>query len=464
MGNAILRKFSRLTALVLAIFFLFAALSPKLSNSSGEGGQSADSASDTQDDIQKLADYERIMALFTDEEREILVINGAINVEFVSFFIDEGYTDDEIWTLIEPLLSRYTAQSSFEKKVVLGEPLEWRVLREWNEQPLDTTYNWMFVDNFDGDPASEILLDVGEGFELIQLPNGAGTPLDIFNTIRITESWDFDGDGIAELFTQVETTASYDASETVDVMEAYSITGEHVGYVRGNPMGPSIARGDFNGDGVVDLYMSEESPYSADRTKKAQGFGKFGEVLFTAPAEWNSPYVITGDIDGDQRDEIINLLPAPGNAFTVNSINIDGDIKQLSSWTKHYPLEMPAWCCDLNQDGTDEMLSGSGLVYDFTNDATWKLEVPQGWDDMYFDGNFGPTVYAVELLELPNARVAATPAAEGIYPETFVLWDPEGNLLYAENFGELVLNLAIAHFDGSQHIVLLTESQLLLWP
>jgi hypothetical protein len=33
-------------------------------------------------------------------------------------------------------------------------------------------------------------------------------------------SWDFDGDGIAELLDQVQTAASYDANETVDVMDA----------------------------------------------------------------------------------------------------------------------------------------------------------------------------------------------------------------------------------------------------
>jgi hypothetical protein len=238
-----------------------------------------------------------------------------------------------------------------------------------------------------------------------------------------------------------------------------SLAGEHKGYVRGNPMGPNIVRRDFNGDGVVDLYMSEESPYSADDTIKAQAFTTHGEVLFTAPAEWNSPYIITGDINGDQCDEIISV-----QAGALVSLGIDGNTQELATWHSHYPDDAPSWCCDLNDDGTDEMLTGDGLVYDLVNDETWKLQWLSGWNDIHYDGIFGPGVFAVELAEIPSAQVAAIPAEGGIDAETFVLWSADGELLYAEHFGELIEAMAIAEAENRQYVVLLTESRLLIWP
>lgn len=358
-------------------------------------------------------------------------------------------------------LATTKATAEHEAEVMHGDPLPWRTLVKWDK--LEGAYTdklQVFIDYFSSNAAEDILVGTEKGYVVYDVREGLKSRVAALSgETRYFLSWDYDGDGVAELLTQVQQPASYNPSETVDVMEAHALSGQVVGCVLGNPMGPTIVKGDFNGDKKTDLFMSAESAYSARQDLEARAFSIGGSVLFSAPPQWRTPYLFSADLDGDGQDELIATM----TSLTGNPVlGIQGLEEGLEIWQQKLPDESLSWCADLNRDGTAELISTNGWILDTVSQASWRLRLLPRWEGVYLTGEFGANIGLAQLKHQRDPAIAATPGV--LARELFVIWNVDGSLQYAEYLGELIEHFGVASDPEGDHIVLATQTKLLVWP
>jgi hypothetical protein len=103
---------------------MLAAVNPKLSSGIENEANQTDPVSGATSETHEQSDFERILGLFTEEERELLIADGTINEDFVAYFIKEGLADDDIRMFIEHRLDSLTAHAANKAGVVVGTPLD----------------------------------------------------------------------------------------------------------------------------------------------------------------------------------------------------------------------------------------------------------------------------------------------------------------------------------------------------
>jgi hypothetical protein len=229
----------------------------------------------------------------------------------------------------------------------------------------------------------EILLGNGDGtFTQKSAPNVGGCP----SSVAVG---DFNGDGIADLAVALNTNTTGVAS-TVTIL-----IGNGDGTFRQKTESPvvgdnplSIAAGDFNGDGILDLAVANSFVDSGQPGTVTVLLGK-GDGTFTptavSPAVGMTPYsVVAGDVNGDGKADLVTANVG-SNTFSVLLGKGDG--------TFAAPLSPAA--------GTDPI---SGAVADFNGDGLADLAVAD---------NYPNYIVTVQLSQLTQT---VTAVANGISP------------------------------------------------
>jgi hypothetical protein len=234
-----------------------------------------------------------------------------------------------------------------------------------------------------GSQSLNILLGNGDGtFAQKSTPGVGGCPSSV-------AMGDFNGDGVPDLAVALNTNAT-GVPGTVTILIGNgdgTFTQKAEGPAVGdNPL--SIAVGDFNGDGVLDLAVANTFVDSGQSGTVTVLLGK-GDRTFTptavSPSVGKLPYaVVVGDVNGDGKADLVTS-DVGSNAFSVLLGNGDG--------TFAMPFSPAA--------GTDPI---SGAVADFNGD---------GLADLAAADNYPHFAVTMQLAQL---SWSATATATGISP------------------------------------------------
>ena len=247
--------------------------------------------------------------------------------------------------------------------------------------------------DIDGDGTSEIIVVPGEGYEnraAINVFRGDGTLLSSLNPIGGTvyganvASGDILGDGAHEVAMSMITTSKVGSTRMINrTVVIYQFNGYPLvektrinlpgvpAEQSGTPVQAGLALGDVDGDGILELIVSNERTvgvYAFDDAFTATLLtSRSGFVLSESPLN-----VSAGDVDGDGVDEvIIGYTDDPGNAY-VGFFDADLQLKESAIRTFPGGGSTPNLSAmDWTGDGAAEILVGKGV--DEENDSTLRV-------------------------------------------------------------------------------------------
>jgi hypothetical protein len=363
------------------------------------------------------------------------------------------------------------ATASLPAGVTAGPPLIWRTL---HTLPADKAgpYNGLFTGHFAAGADQQLLLAGGE-LAVVNL-DGTVQPLNLpayphsragGGNPSVFAVWDYNGDGVDDLISpQYELQAAEEAQQSTggltDHMAAYGLDGRFLGQLGGHEMGPQIVAGRLDGSGRTNLLMAQAGDYADTKTEGVRGFGASGQVVFSAGHDWDTPYMIAGDVDGDGRDVLIK-----SDGRGLDCIGLDKPARQLASLTVAGDgfSAGAEWCQDIDGDGRGELFAGDGTVFNTATGRSFQLALPPGYSALSLDGMFN---HNIDLATLDGQRriAALLPGPQSGVGETLALWSTDGKLVYAENLGERAICLRVAHAGGKDHLALLTTQRLLVTP
>lgn len=166
---------------------------------------------------------------------------------------------------------------------------------------------------------------------------------------------DFNGDGKVDI--AVANTLSTSVTVLLgkgDGTFPTSVSSMLPGRINGGPQ--AIAAADFTGDGKLDLAVALfDTPEIAVLT--GQGDGTFG-AIHTSPASANSIFAV--DLNGDKFTDLVVVGPGPKGASALAG-NGDGTFQPATTIVS-LPLTVSAAIADFNRDGSpDVALTGTGF-------------------------------------------------------------------------------------------------------
>ena len=218
-------------------------------------------------------------------------------------------------------------------------------------------YSNLVPGNFDDDPQHELLFQLFEGDKLFKL-NGEILSYDppVDSSLGLDMIYDYDGDERTDFL--VETEESVNSIEDSDYYEfnVYNFRSELIGNLKlshGQFWQQVVA--DFDGDSIDDhnavLIRRKNSPAEAVPSDS---------LMIEITQQEDQHYLIncTGDIDGDGKDELIvsrSRLNSESPGHELLAFGIGNQVTLLEPPAGKFATT-PYFCCDLNSDGTDELL------------------------------------------------------------------------------------------------------------
>jgi hypothetical protein len=297
--------------------------------------------------------------------------------------------------------------------------------------------------------------------------------------------WDYDGDGVDDAIVREVVKRLPEDSPTRfnpdQALVAYSITGARLGVVQRGDVSAEPLLCDLDGDGRADLLVPQatsDSPADAVWT----GFGAGGKVLFTAGQGHHPyPFGFVADVEGTGRDVLVGLVD--NNKYLEYGVGRNG--KALpTSVAKLLTLWSPdSYAVSQDGHGRDTLADSIfGRYIDLHRGAVYAFDPPPGlepadsymdepgpWAEMsmYFLGDRHPLAAFHEhgsslLAGFVTPRLDS--GRSGYGADIFCIWQRDGKLVHAENLGEAAQQILTLHACDGDHVVLLTNSRLLIWP
>jgi len=352
--------------------------------------------------------------------------------------------------------------------VKLGQPLAWRELVQHGNLLRTMTYNegGLFADDFDADGDGEILRIVPKGEAYLCEVDGTVSRVPISGLHYLTSgvSWDYDRDGVAEILiaelrneTMKSATLGEGSSEDFlesQTMPVFGLSGEVVAELPAVGMKPgSLLTADIDGDGYAELLASKLGPcvrWGSYTTWVA--FGQDGCSAGELVVNERDRLDVTGDVDGDGRDELICLTT---EFEALYAYGIGQDRTETCDWDL-LTLGVPHGCSDLTGDGVAEIISPTQGFYNPADETFTAFQLPAG----------------VEAFQLLGQAVTGDfdsdgelEVAHGGLLDSFVLiTQTSGRCEYYEEFGEIVFAIITCHAGGSDYLVVQLQDRLLIYP
>ena len=315
------------------------------------------------------------------------------------------------------------------------------------------------VGNFDEDPQSEIYFGHFEEDKIVELDGSVRNfSLRLAGDGFFDLTYDFDQDGRKDFIVVNDEPRDAEAEADSYNLNVYNFRDELIGNINlshGQFFQQIVA--DFDGDGMDDYnaVLIRSKNYPARSVPSDSLLIELPEI-----EGWHYIDNCTGDIDGDGMDELL-----------VTRIQLDGDGSNQSLWaygvgqeptllqpTSGDLLSTPYYCCDLNNDGTDELFM-SEFCTDIVNQTVVRMEWP-------YSVNF-PFMHGDDLaqFDIDGTRyLAASPQLIAGSTYSLAIWADGGSLVYYRQFGEEIQSMSKVSYEGRDRLLVLTGSRLMMSP
>ncbi len=361
-----------------------------------------------------------------------------------------------------------TVEANTPKAAVLsGTPLAWRMLaaRPPGDRPIHARWSpvstKMVIADFTGEGTDSILYltdpESDNEWTLMAIDGEVkSTGLSSVGWFTLICAWDYQADGKYELaVSDHHSTTVYNADGSTVHMPP--VTGF---LITTNPAA------DVTGDGSQELILDS---YSNINQVQIVDSGGTSSVLSSPypPTQYVVRDTAAGDVNGDGIAEIIEWTTshpaANGNLVAYSGA---GQPITIANWPHDAKL---AACLDLDGNGTDEIIDPckgylNPATQVFTPFKTPPAKVrPQrmyqssGGEVAVFDvnSNSANEIVTIRNLQAPNGERLCT---------AILAYDLQGNLVYHEEMGETIDGLGTASSSDLEHLVVLTESRVLIYP
>ena len=279
--------------------------------------------------------------------------------------------------------------------------------------------------------------------------------------------WDYDRDGIDELVPdpmQWETRESLKEAEGKDIagqLEDFKDMFDNVFQVPVFNVEGGIsaelpskdgtclpAVGDVDGDGFNELVACT----SADRDKFV-AYGVNGEIVWEGsilPVRGQSCLGLgcLGNFDHDNKEELYQMYLGHW-LYGLGQERIE--LAEFPACSSAYQ-----YAADVDDDGYDELLSDKGIV-DLNTGKKTAYTYPAGEEPL-----FGDVVCGDFIEDRGNTIVVITSYIQE--DGRLFIFDTDGNNIYVEDVGEPIDNVYLARAEDVNHLVMRTETRILIYP
>lgn len=333
-------------------------------------------------------------------------------------------------------------------RVLIGQQLAWRELKTPPDpnmprllMPRQLMFFKVAVGDFDGDGSGEVLVTGGpSSASLIEADGSARLlPQQAHYVPYRALAWDYNSDGVDELMAD-----DYQGRGVL----AVDVQGQELGTLPGcNVWGATCV--DFDGDGRLDFATEDE------QRQAVVVFQPGGQELWRMPLPAHCYNPAYGDVDGDGKAEVV-----VSDNGTLRIFGAARPEAQLKGWSGYY---WPALIADLNGDTRGEIFaSNSGYLDPATQQFTAFKYGRQGTEPT---SDPLETVLACDLNRDGTAEIVTKGLNSFVTNSRLFVLKQDGSCSYDERMGHPIEQLLKLHTaDGVDHIVVLTEVKLLIYP
>ncbi|MCB1217951.1 VCBS repeat-containing protein [bacterium] len=327
----------------------------------------------------------------------------------------------------------------------------------FTDDDIERVFSLIVPMQLDDDPQDELLIRYGNYCNL-EL-NGSREPLEYLDEYHLRDSsvFDMDGDGQPELL------AWTDMGDAVyeQTVSKVSLDGRLLQETDIHCNGTLTLHGDFNGDGLDDVYLSSRVAKGVPARRLLLLGG--GDELEMPENRQNRILSTVGDLDGNDVDEILGYPRIDDDwGQTLTSFELTRGELEFPDLPARDEGGEPVWAGDLNGDGVDEVLFDYlNLLVDPVDGRRVELELPEGVELIWISQLL---LDRVAMLELDSGRVlmAAVHVHGDINAHYIAAWDADGRLLHWESLHEFIDNLWVVQDASGPRIVLEVQQGILI--
>ena len=220
--------------------------------------------------------------------------------------------------------------------------------------------------------------------------------------------------------------------------------------------------GNYDDDDKLDILTFDPPVQGCQDYRSLTAFNAQGRVIWNYNASQALPFSVIGDVDGDGLDELIfeNInsgLDAAGPNYTPGTI------------TGSFGHPFSVTCAtDVNNDNVDEIFHlTNGYLDPMTGEYTGFHFPDRTYPNVI--GLWGNRVAVFNSGDRDEPEIAMTTCFPARYygsgeSTAIYIFDLNGRMTYQEEFGEPVLDIAVADDQGHERLAVLTANRLLVSP